>query len=50
MPTTKDDLPLFTRSPAEKPASAPRPARLRADTSLSAALRAWDPQGWFLRA
>jgi integrase/recombinase XerD len=42
MPSTKDDLPLFTRAPAEKSAPAARVVRLRADTSLSAALRAWE--------
>lgn len=42
MPSTRDELPLFTTAPADKSAPAVRPARLRADTSLSAALRAWE--------
>ena len=42
MPGAKDELPLFSRTNAEAAPPAGSPARLRADASLSAALRAWE--------
>jgi len=42
MPGAKEDLPLFTRTNADAAPPSNRGARLRADASLSAALRTWE--------
>ena len=42
MPGAKEDLPLFTRTNADAAPPSSRGARLRADASLSAALRTWE--------
>jgi integrase/recombinase XerD len=42
MPGAKEDLPLFTRTTADAAPPSSRGARLRADASLSAALRTWE--------
>lgn len=42
MPGAKEELPLFTRTNPDAAAPSSRGARLRADASLSAALRTWE--------